>query len=235
MGYLERYLAGENEQVWAELQTLGEAVRQQPAYEQARAVADETMRRVQRNCQRIVDRLRTLGCQFSRYPDGQDRTFSFGPLTPPDGESEHDLRRLEEAMGPLPISLVAFWQQVGSVDLVGWLPGWPTSLNPLVVERPAAGVSELDEMEFQLETLGHFEASLAPDVFHKDNVSGGSPYAVVLPDPAADFILRNEPHGLLFVQYLRLAILRFGGFPGLEGRTEELSVLPQFLEGLEPF
>jgi hypothetical protein len=235
MGYLERYIAGENEQVWTELQALGEAVRQEPAYEQARAVAGETMERVRRNCERIVNRLRSLGCQFGRYPDGRDRSFTFGPLRPPDGDSEGDLRRLEQAVGPLPISLVAFWQQVGSVDLVGWLPGWPTSLDPLVVERPATGVSELADMEFQLETHGHFEASLAPDVFHKHNVSGGAPYAVKLPDPAADFILRNEPHGVLFVQYLRLAILRFGGFPGLEGRTEELSVLPTLLEGLEPF
>src|SRR5512138_2686422 len=182
MGYLERYLAGENEQVWAELQALGEDVRQEPAYEQARAVAGEAMARVRRNCERILSRLRTAGCEFDRYPDGQERGFTFGPLTPPDDDSERDLRKLEEAIGPLPISLVAFWQQVGSVDLIGWLPSWPTALDPLVVERPATGVSELDEREFQLETLGHFEASLAPDTFHKDNVSGGSPYTVMLPD-----------------------------------------------------
>ena len=235
MGYLDRYLHGEHEQVWSELQELGEAVRQEPAYSEARLVADETMRRVGRNCERIVERLRSLEYHFDLYPDGYPRGFTFGPLAPADDALSRDLHTLEAAAGPLPISLVAFWEQVGSVDLVGIQPLWPDGLDPLVVDPPAGCISELDEMEFQMEDRGHFEASLAPDVFHKDNVSGGSPYAVKLPDPAADFLLRNEAHELLFVHYLRFAILRFGGFPGLEGRTAGFTALPLLLEGLEPF
>ena len=50
--YLERYLAGEYEQVWSELQALGPAVRQKPYLAEARKVATETMRRVRRNCER---------------------------------------------------------------------------------------------------------------------------------------------------------------------------------------
>jgi hypothetical protein len=45
MSYLERYLTGEHEQVWAELVALGAAVRDEPLYSDALAVARETMRR----------------------------------------------------------------------------------------------------------------------------------------------------------------------------------------------
>ena len=84
------------------------------------------------------------------------------------------------------------------------------------------------------EDVGMF-AALAPDDLHKDNTSGGDPYGLLLPCPAADFEFINERHGLLFVPYLRLAVLRWGGFPGLEGREEESPLLSELTAGLEPF
>jgi hypothetical protein len=105
----------------------------------------------------------------------------------------------------------------------------------LVICGPDAAISELDEMDQMIEDIGHFEASLAPDALHKDNISGGASYAVELPNAAADFLFLNERHNLLFVAYLRLAILRFGGFPGLDGGTAEFNSLPTLLDGLEPF
>ena len=45
----------------------------------------------------------------------------------------------------------------------------------------------------------------------------------------------NERHNLDFVPYLRFAILRFGGFPGLDHGDEEFDALPDLLQGLEPF
>ncbi len=223
MSYLERYQKGEHEQVWAELQGLGEAVRDEPIYAEARAVADETMRRVRNDCERIIERLHSLGYQFGVYPDGIQGDFLPGPLAPADEAARGDIQTLEHAVGPLPLSLVAFWEQVGSVNLIGRGAAWPMALDPLFVDPPAGGVSELDEMPYQLEDRGHFEASLAPDVFHKDHVSGGGAYAVKLPDPGMDFLFRNEPRGLLFVAYLRLAILQYGGFPGLEAAARDLS------------
>lgn len=47
--YLARYNAGEYEQVWAELGALGAAVRAEPVYSDALAVARETMWRVREN------------------------------------------------------------------------------------------------------------------------------------------------------------------------------------------
>src|SRR5690349_15599173 len=69
MNYLERYRNGEYEQVWNEFQALGPLVRQEPYYAQAQAVATETMRRVRRNCERLVSRLQTLGYVFGTFPD----------------------------------------------------------------------------------------------------------------------------------------------------------------------
>ena len=89
MNYLERYRNGEHAQVWAELQALGARVRQEPYLADAEAVAAETMRRVRRNCERIVARLNVLGYVFGTYPDGTRRSYAAGSglVTPMDAET----------------------------------------------------------------------------------------------------------------------------------------------------
>jgi hypothetical protein len=143
-----------------------------------------------------------------------------------------DYDELEEEAGPLPLSLSAFWHEVGAVDLVGMHPAWPDGLDPLVVDPPEGALSFLYDEED--EEQGQF-AGLAPDDLHKDNTSGGDPYGVRLPNPAADFLFEYERHNLLFVPYLRLAILRWGGFPGLDGRGIAFEPLGGLVAGLEPF
>jgi hypothetical protein len=234
MDYLERYRSGQYVEVWNELLALGAAVRQPPHAEPALAVAAETMRRVRLNVDRIITRLRALGYDFKRYPDGSKRSFAPGPLTPPSAAMRADQAELEEQAGVLPLSLAAFWQTVGAVDLVGMGRGWPDGLDPLVVDPPEGALSFLFDEEADAEP-GRMFAGLAPDDLHKDNVSGGDPYGLYLPNPAADFTLIYERHNLPFVSYLRLSILRWGGFPGLEGRTEPFEPLAGLVAGLEPF
>ena len=233
MNYLERYHNGEYEQVWNELQSLGATIRKEPQYSQAREVAAETMRRVRRNCERIISRLRTLGYVFGTFPDGTRRSYKVEPLTPPSDAMRADCAELEEQAGPLPISLVAFWQEVGAVDLVGRHLGWDNGLDPLVVDPPEGALSFLFDEE-DSNDAGQF-AGLAPDDLHKDNISGGDPYGVRLPNPSADFKLEYERHHLLFVPYLRLAILRCGGFPGLDAREIAFEPLAVLTAELEPF
>jgi hypothetical protein len=228
MNYLERYKNGEYEQVWQELQSLGADVRNEPYYTEAQAVATETMRRVRRNCERIISRLRTLGYVFDVFPDGKRRS-GMPPHTLPSANMQADCTELELEAGPLPLSLVAFWQEVGAVDLVGMHRSWPEGLDPLVVDPPEGPLAELYEEDEEI-FIG-----LAPDEFHKDNVSGGDPYGLELPNPAADFMFMYEPHDLLFVPYLRLAILRWGGFPGLEGRNIPFEPLKSLTTDLESF
>src|SRR5262245_2042430 len=64
MSYLDRYLAGEYEQVWAELVALDGVVREEPIYSDALAVARETMRRVRWNIETLIPRLIAIGYQF---------------------------------------------------------------------------------------------------------------------------------------------------------------------------
>lgn len=239
MNYLERYLNGERQQVWNELVDLGPQVRQEPYLSQATEVTAETMRRVRRNCERLVSRLNALGYIFGTYPDGCG-SFTSGALVLPDEASFSSLAELETRCGPLPLSLLGFWQEVGSVDFVGMHPTWPKALDPLVVGDPGVALLDLDEWEEliedgEVEASDVFEASLSPDDLHKDNISGGAPYSVALPSRGADFVFLYEHHELPFVSYLRLAILRCGGFPGLEGQNVEFEHLTVLTQGLEPF
>ncbi len=198
-------------------------------------VAAETMRRVQRDCEKIIKRLKSLKYKFGVYPDGSKGYYSASPLVAPDTEMLADIATIQEAVGPLPLSLTTFWENVGSVHLVGMHSQWARGLDPLVVDPPAGAVSELDDMEEIVGTRGHFEASLAPDELHKDNISGGDPYSVELPNASADFLLLNERHHLHFVPYLRMAILAYGGFPGIENTVPKPDFLDMLRAGLEPF
>ena len=237
MDYLKRYRNGEYEQVWDELKALGPAVRQERYYSQACAVATETMRRVSGNCELIVSRLRAAGYIFGTYPDGS-RAFQLPPLAAPSNETHRAVTQFEKEAGPLPLSLVAFWQEVGSVNLIGMHPAWPNGLDPLVVWPPDAVLSCLDEVfDSTDKNLADYEwfAPLAPDDVHKDNESGGGPYGAALPEPSADFQFYYESHNLLFVPYLRLAILQWGGLPGLDVIPKRFEILGELAEGLERF
>jgi hypothetical protein len=239
MDYLQRYVSGDRQAVWDDLRALGAAVRQEPHAHVAEAVARETMRRVRRNCQRIVDRLAVSGYEFGVYPDGSTGYYTLGALVAPTPAFASDRSRIEGAIGQLPLSLTAFWEEVGSVDLVGRRQGWPELLDPLVVYPPEAISSDLDSMEVdehgEFRPPAIFEGGLAPDYLHKDNISGGAPYAVELPNAGVDFLLLNERHALFFVDYLRFAILRWGGLPGLDDRGLKFEPLAHLIAGLEPF
>jgi hypothetical protein len=234
MDYFGRYKNGEYEQVWNDLQLLGPSVRNQEVFAQAQLIAHETMARVRRNCETLISRLTEMGYVFDRYPDGTRRSYRPEPLSPPTEEMRYDQIELEGEVGPLPISLVGFWNEVGAVDLVGTHPEWPDGLDPLVVHPPIGALSSIYDYVVEDGSSIRF-GDLAPDDLHKDNISGGDPYGVDLPNPSADFLFRNERHGLHFVPYLRLAILEWGGFPGLDGEPIQFAPLGELIKGLETF
>jgi hypothetical protein len=103
---LERYVAGDREQVWRDLVELGPAVRSDFYYPDAKAVADETMRRARHNIEALVEKLKSLGY-----------TFGFGshraqPLTDPLEAIQNAMRhtgaisRMEQVAGINPSNLV---------------------------------------------------------------------------------------------------------------------------------
>src|SRR5690242_7783242 len=226
--YLDRYLAGEYEQVWAELVALGPAVRDEPIYADARAVAHETMRRVRHNIEKLIPRLREIDFHFFRYGQDINRNWSpevaeeahraspiFGPPSPTVRETLSALER--KADGPLPLSLRAFYEVVGTVNLNGEHPHWR-------IARECLDALEIHSAEIALEGFDDWgtddgeyrmSAPIAPDQYGKVGVSSGGPYVVVLPDAAADARLHNEWHRTTFVNYLRICF-RWGGFPGWE-------------------
>jgi hypothetical protein len=188
---LERYRNGECEGVWSDLERLGPAVRDEPHFDDAGAVAEETMKRVRHNAELLVERLKTLGYQFisergellqntvqmmsdndrtlaalkktapgpdPRYPEffataqkierenepllrqrqalrdqlvaleetyrqKQGKHGSGTRLAPPSSTVDDAIRKYEESIGgPIPLSLRAWCEIVGSVSLIGTHP-----------------------------------------------------------------------------------------------------------------
>jgi len=218
-------VAGEHKAVWTELLARGADVRTDPHAADALAVTYETMRRVRENVTTIVARLAAAGFQFTT-PEGRPRSRADAHV-PPDARTAKRVERLEKEAGVLPLSVRAFCEVVGAVDLIGRHPilapaRGSVTPDPLVVAGIDELLSEIGAWEDDDEVL-----ALAPDDLHKANVSGGDPYAIAVPDPKADGVLLNERHELLFVDYLRLCC-RFGGLPGYEAQENP----PAEIEGL---
>ncbi len=226
--YLERYQQGDHQAVWSELLSLGGTVRRPPLDREAYQVARETMKRVQHNIEILVARLESFGFEFGVYPDGEPVPFFRGAHVPPPADITESLNELENIVGLLPLSLRAFWETVGSVNFIARLAGGEgkdgepevDGLDPLVIDSIDGVLAQYEEwLEFSCEDgaadelADAFAVSLAPDVLHKDNVSGGPPYQIAIPNPSIDAFLLNEPHRTTMVEYLRICLAR-GGFPG---------------------
>jgi hypothetical protein len=321
--YLEHYQAGEYEPVWAELQVLGAAVRAEPLYSDALAVAHETMRRVRQNLEWLIPRLVAVGYQFGygwiqppadealgwqlrreyvrmvaeaqtqppiltiasdvaeHLTERQERLrrlrdFGASPAILANEERQIAeleaqprattlLREMEERVGVLPLSVRAWYEVVGGVNLVGVHPGWMQLLAQ-------AGELDADELgrgfvlaegghpmhmlePLQVWPLGRYDSSghavlqmhtaagsaqrleLMPNQ-HAAYLEGGQdswPYEMEAPCAGVDAPLLFERHETTFVGYLRVS-LRWAGFPGWE-RTHVRPEhdLATLLTGLLPF
>ncbi len=187
--------------------------------------------------------------------------------TRPAKDAARRLDRFEkEISGPLPLSLRAWCEEVGSVSFIGSHPvlgvregtvDQPTrmyfagandpTLKPMMapflaaanranievvgqIPAPDAGgdggnsIAYADPLVVQPcfdEWDGEFaegDLILAPDADHKANTSGGDPYGMQVPNPAADGVFLDG-NNLHFVEYLRKAF-RCGGFPGFARRKK---------------
>ena len=233
--FLERYLRGEYEQVWDDLYADGAPAPHGALLEDALAVAQETMRRVRGNIQLLIPRLEGMGYRFGVYPHGRTPVPGYsGPYHPPRPGIARQIAEFErlDGVGALPLSLKVFWEVVGDVDFMGTHPLWPEYSDPLVVYPLEAAKTDYEDWLYMLEEgefeMGPFGVPLAPDFFHKDNVSGGAPYELHVPNPGMDGIVENERQATPFVNYLRVCF-RCGGFPGVQWSAVEI---PQELRGL---
>lgn len=196
---------------------------------------DEVMQRVATNLAMLADRLRGLGYEFRNA----DRV-----LPGPDAKVEQKLARIEECIGAVPRALASFYRIVGAVDFCGSHPEWSGCdyPDPIVVEPIDSAMDELEQYlelddpaeEYWGSESGVFRIPIAPDYYHKEDVSGGMWYGVEVPNDAADPQLLEEWHETTFVSYLEICF-RWGGFPGLE-RNKETIIWPvrDLTQGLRP-
>ena len=140
------------------------------------------------------------------------------PLVPANSPSW--IWQLTSRAGDIPLSLRAWHSTVGGVNLVGRHPELaPPGLecDPLFVASlkcavDACGAWQEDHADAMERPPFQMPISPPPSV-KAGTGSEGSQYAVTLPSATLDAVIENEPHGLDFVNYLRLAF-EWGGFPG---------------------
>ena len=75
---------------------------------------------------------------------------------------------------------------------------------------PADWLLEYDEDNWYRH---RYQFEIAPDRYHKEDISGGPPYTLQAPDAAADGVVVYHASEPQFVELLRQS-LAFGGFPG---------------------
>lgn len=131
-GYLDRYVAGEHQAVWDELRSLGPAAHSEPVRAEATAVAHETMSRVRGDVELIAARLADIGYRFgfAWNPESTESGNTDLVIGPPRPDLQQRWAELAAHDLHLPLSLRAFYEVVGSVNLVGsYIP--PEELDDL--------------------------------------------------------------------------------------------------------
>ncbi len=258
--FLSRYQQGECLEVWQELYDLGTKVHQVEMYPDAWAVAIETMRRVRHNIEILIPRLEMLGYQFgyewmkNEWPNTDDEWIATQPAlyVAPSPDSIEEIQNFETLVGPLPLSIRAFYSEVGEVNFFGKHPLWeqvfkrerplgypPSNLDPLSVKKLDEDIFEdyiswREAIQEQVEEMRSYPLMIAVDYELKYNISGSGAYEIEVPNASVDAMLLHEWHQTTFVNYLRIC-LHYGGLPGLQYISnflpEELAYLR---EGLFP-
>jgi len=179
-----------------------------------------------------------------------DHLTDAGVFSPPSTEDVTELQALEKKGMVLPLSLRAWFEEVGQVNLAGAHPRlcfWEDKSFPGIYADPL--MVSLDHFMFEIEGwLEEREASDDPEpiapvigldaelkarlAIADDLLDDG--YTIDLPNMAADAPLAREPHKTTFVNYLRIAF-RWGGFPGWEKQaTRPDKELKLLTDGLLP-
>lgn len=138
---------------------------------------------------------------------------------PPGREVAAQLNKLENLTGGcMPISLRAWYEQVGAVSLVGahevLNPRGCEIADPLVV-YPLDPALTAESVEDAVDDGGRLEYYIAASDRTKANLLGGGFYSIMIPNASADAPLENEWRHTTFVDYLR-RVFEWGGFPGWE-------------------
>ncbi|MBT2564869.1 hypothetical protein J7E50_24610 [Pedobacter sp. ISL-68] len=225
MNFYDRYKNGESHSVYADIEKLGEEAFSPSYYPDVEKVLIETFQRVRFNLEIIYKELKNIDYVFWADETGNDEA-----LLMPFSNTDELLNILEqniELVGKLPVSMKMFYQIVGSCNFAWNYQDNPDILwemaDPIQVAPLTDCVSQvtdqywLEEMEeyIQDDDFGFAFLDLSADDLHKDNVSGGPPYALQLnKEKSIDSKFLNEPNDTTFINYLRICF-ESCGFPGM--------------------
>ncbi len=224
----EQYQKGFHQEVYDELLAMQEQINDPHLYEEALSITRAIMRRVRSNIELLIPRLHTMGYLFRKggfwdnfSPEGKARIETEYPIfQPPTPETLEHVAVLEKLVGPLPLSLKCWFEEVGSVNLIGLFPSNEHAYGPVLDPLYVDSVEMVLQVVTRFMEIAGWEEEpvllLAPDRFHKYGYSGAGSYNIALPCTALDAPFLDEPHYTTFINYLRLCF-RWGGFPGLEG------------------
>jgi len=237
-GQYDRYQQGFYQEIYDEFLAMQEHVFESPTYEEALLVARAIMKRVRYNIELLIPRLHLMGYHFGEgFSEGAEEVVYWEQEAPiykaPTSETPYLIARLEQSAGILPLTLKCWYEEVGSVNLVGTFP-----VSEKRKERVADG-SLLDPLFIysvkMALTMGEDnwsemnDVSIAPDRFFKYGYSGGGAYSIRTPCKMFDASLEGyEVPEITFVNYLRLCF-RWGGFPGLEKQPSFTAERLEFL------
>lgn len=232
-----RYLSGEFEKVWHEIESAN--IQQLDVFQadDIRAVLHETFSRVAHNLKIIYKSLNDIGYHFA----------SEHPLVTSDNNTDTQLKQLQDAVTPfgyLPESLKYFYKIAGSCDFT-WntydsSPIWEYSdplqvcgLRDLLVYASDGDWSEyMEELNTEATDFVPY-LELSADYYHKDNISGGQAYSIALnPHPSVDSKFLFEEGNTSFVNYLRISISNCG-FSRID-KIPRIESLDSFLKTVKP-
>jgi hypothetical protein len=194
----------------AELRALGPIERGHAQYDDARAVAAETMRRVRGNVEVVRTRLIDAGYQLV----AQDRAY-----VPPAADAGAQLDAFERKHGPLPLSLRAFYEFVGTVNFMQSADQLVQWHKREVAPEPVAELRYAGEYDpLVIGPLDHEGAEwdhgqgrhawyLAPDECQKANYSGGFRGGIAIDD---DEVVGRELPDLAFTRRLVIGLQEIG-------------------------
>lgn len=225
--FYDHYQQGFYQEVYNDLLAMQEQVFEETVYPDAIQVIKAIMKRVRTNIEVLIPRLEILGYQFvdgdlnkgqrGSPPQGQawlDEMFR--TFRNPPAETPQLLNVLEQSVGVLPVSLRGWYEEVGSVNLVGTFPATKDHNELTVVLDPLL----INSLEFMIEYFAAIppqeektKLPLAPDGALKYGYSGGGPYTVKIPCRAFDANFELDRQSMTFVNYLRICF-QWGGFLG---------------------
>lgn len=247
--WLIRYQAGEHEAVWDEIRTLEDSIRDPAVLAEAQAVADELMRRVRANLERIVGVLKSKKYKLRKGAKA---------LAPPGPKTAAQLDAIEALLGrPLPLSVRAFHALVGEVSLLEkpdsgdgpWFEGFcrfeplsPAPLKDVLAELQKDAKEEKAYPEPLRRRLARLYWADDPDFLEQPGEAGNDrPRYLDLLGSDADALIDLPRKGAAgagehagFVAYLRRC-LRGGGFLGLPEEEATHKQREALMKGFLPF